>query len=164
MKRFQPTRRKVVDVPVVCHACGNRDWRRFRHRSEDHDSEGKPRRLFAVCEVCGSEHLFDGGQWIRTGVISSEKLRIAALKSGWVQTISDLPGTSRKTMEVKSKILFHILNACQGRVKAYQFDQTNVIKLLNDLQMTREFLAEFVGTLTTMHPGVHENVLRIGRP
>jgi hypothetical protein len=96
-------------------------------------------------------------------VISSEKLRILALKDGWTQTISDLPGTGQKTMEEQSRILFHTLGACQWRVEAYRNNQTNVIKLLNDLRMTRELLAQFVGTLTAMHPGIDENVFRTKR-
>lgn len=147
--------RKVVDVPVVCRDCGNKNWRRFRHRAEDHDLGGKPRTLFAICEECGSEHIFDDGEWKKTGVISSEKLRIAALKNGWAQTISDLPGYARKSMNEQSRILFHILRACQSRVDAYRNNQTNVAKVLGELDMTRDFIAEFLAELKAMHSGIH---------
>jgi hypothetical protein len=145
--------KKVVDVPIVCGACGNKDWRRFRHRSESLEVDDKPRTLLAVCEHCGSEHIFDEGEWKKTGVISSEKLRIAALKSGWIQTISDLPGTSRKLMDEKSGLLFYVLGICQGRVQAYRQNQTNVVKLLHDVQMTRDVIAEFLAELKAMHGG-----------
>jgi hypothetical protein len=54
--------RKVIDVPLTC-KCGNTDWREFRYRSENHDFDGKPRRLLGICSECGQEHVLAEGQW-----------------------------------------------------------------------------------------------------
>jgi|SRR5215469_3372698 len=152
--RSSKTSKKVIDVPVLCRACGNKDWRKFRHRSEGHDVNEKPRQLFAICETCGSEHIFDQGEWRRTSVVSSEKLTISFLKSGWVQTISDLPGTARKSMDEQAEILSKILSICTNRVEAYRQNQTSVVKLLHDLEMTRNHLAEFLAELKGLHSGI----------
>jgi hypothetical protein len=47
----------------VCQDLGNADWREFRYRSENHDLDGKRRRLVAICSACGHPHVFDEGQW-----------------------------------------------------------------------------------------------------
>ena len=54
--------KRVVDVPLVCVHCGNRDWREFRYRPEGHTDIGFPRKLFGRCLKCGRAHLFEGGQ------------------------------------------------------------------------------------------------------
>jgi CheY-like chemotaxis protein len=51
---------RVVDVPLVCGNCGNRDWREFRYRTEGRAVHGK---LFGRCTKCGQSHVFERGQW-----------------------------------------------------------------------------------------------------
>jgi hypothetical protein len=56
--------KRVVDVPLLCRDCGNRDWRNFRYRAEGPYVEGKPSKLFGRCMKCGHSYLFAGGKWL----------------------------------------------------------------------------------------------------
>jgi ribosomal protein L44E len=55
---------KVVDIPLVCGNCGNRDWRKFRYHGEGYDVHGKRLKLFGRCTKCGQSHLFERGRWV----------------------------------------------------------------------------------------------------
>jgi hypothetical protein len=57
--------RKVADLPLVCTACGNKDWRRFRYHSRQ--IYGKPPELFGCCQKCGQLYAFRTGVWVYCG-------------------------------------------------------------------------------------------------
>jgi len=74
----------------------------------------------------------------------------------WAQLISNLTEDDRKSLGSQIKGLSFVLHQCEGRLQRYGAGEDTVLKLLYDMETTRDLIAEIQGDLIKRHklPGL----------
>ena len=73
-----------------------------------------------------------------------------------MKCISDLAETDRDSVKQRIREVLYVLRQCESRLRGYEANTENIMKLLRDLEMVKTEIADFQKQLVERHklPGL----------